>query len=122
MDFPSALAVGTSFFRAGIELDPGAPPAPHGPLILDVGLAPNPFNPLLQIRVDLGAAAPLAVDVMDVKGRKVRSLWTGIAGPGALAFSWDGRNEGGVEQAAGFYTIVIRSDAEKSTRKAVLVK
>ena len=45
-----------------------------------------------------------------------------IGGIRALAFSWDGRSADGLPQAAGFYTIVVRSEAETSTRKAVLIK
>ncbi len=120
-EIPAALSTGTSFFRAGIALDPTPVPA-GGPLIGGLDLAPNPFNPLLRIEVDLRAAAPLAVDVVDVQGRKVRSLWSGVAGPGAVAFAWDGRNADGAPQAAGLYTIVVRSAGEQSSQKAVLVK
>jgi hypothetical protein len=120
-EIPAALSTGTSFFRAGIALDPILAAAP-GALIGPLELAPNPFNPLLRIAVDLRAATPVAVEVMDVRGRVVRSLWSGVAGPGPLAIAWDGRNENGAPQAAGVYTIVARGAGERSAQKAVLVK
>ncbi len=123
LGFPAPLASGRSLLRQiiGIEMDPASPPA-GGPAIEEIALAPNPFNPLLRIQVDLRRSAPLAVEVCDVEGRKVRSLWQGVAGPGAHAFTWDGRGEGGRPQAGGWYAIVVRSGNEVTTEKAVLVK
>ena len=120
-EIPAALSPGTSFFRAGIALDPTPAPAP-GALLGPLELAPNPFNPLLRIAVDLRAATPVAVEVMDVRGRTVRSLWSGVAGPGPLAIAWDGRNADGAPQAAGVYTIVVRGAGEQSAQKAVLLR
>ncbi len=57
---------------------------------------PNPFRDRLNLA---GAAPRVAIDVFDVRGRRVRSLSTGAAGD----LVWDGRDASGMRLAPGAY-------------------
>lgn len=100
----------------------GELPAPAGTTFPAIELAPNPFNPAVEIRVTLAAGSFLRVGIHDVLGRQVRALWSGAALPGLHAWTWDGRGESGEPRASGLYYVVVRSGAEDAVRKAVLVR
>jgi hypothetical protein len=79
---------------------------------------PNPFRG--EIRVPLsgrpGGAVP-RVEVLDVTGRRVRSLVPESAGAGRIV--WDGRDSGGRSVAAGVYYLRLRGTADARTVRVV---
>lgn len=86
--------------------------------------SPNPFNPRTVIAFDIGGsdAADLSVDVFDLAGRRVRTLFTGRVDPGPQSLTWDGRSDSGRPQAAGIYLARIRVNAESRQIKMTLAK
>jgi hypothetical protein len=88
---------------------------------------PNPFNPRTTVRLhvpapDGGGAPALQVRVYDLRGRLVRTLHEGPVTPGWQTFSWDGRDRGGRQAAAGVYLLRAHSGARTEVRKMSLVK
>jgi hypothetical protein len=75
---------------------------------------PNPFHLATALRVTLPAAGEARLDVLDVGGRRVRTLFAGRMLAGAREFSWDGRDEGGRMLATGVYW--ARLDTPRETR------
>jgi subtilisin family serine protease len=65
--------------------------------------APNPFASSTVIAFELDRRREARVDVLDVAGRRVRTLLSGIQPAGRNTVSWDGRDAGGRETAAGIY-------------------
>jgi subtilisin family serine protease len=65
--------------------------------------APNPFASSTVIAFELDRRREAQVDVLDVTGRRVRTLLTGVQPAGRNTVSWDGRDAGGRETAAGIY-------------------
>ncbi len=107
------------------------PGAPNGgasdvpvvrPSSLALAAAPNPFNPTTTIAFDLPAAARVAVDVYDLRGRRVRRLAAGDAVAGRLTLAWDGCDGGGRSLPSGVYLIRARADAESRVLKITLAK
>jgi hypothetical protein len=76
-----------------------------------------PVPPGEGLLVSLPAAAEVDVDLIDVAGRRVRSLASRRFSAGATLLLWDGRTEDGVLAAPGVYLAIVRSgDAVASTR------
>jgi hypothetical protein len=66
---------------------------------------PNPFREGVWItyRARAEESGPVRLLILDANGRVVRALQQDLAGAGALAFHWDGRDERGAEVPAGVY-------------------
>ena len=86
------------------------------------GNVPNPFNPTTQLRFSLAAAGRAAVDVIDLQGRVVRTLFVGDLPAGESSLVWDGRDDAGRAVASGAYVARLRSDGEIATQKMILAK
>ncbi len=71
--------------------------------------------------LSLPRAASLRAGIYDLRGRRVRVLHTGDAGPGEHVLSWDGRTDGGREAASGVYLLrVVAGDARLVGRVVVV--
>ncbi|MFO7649715.1 MAG: S8 family serine peptidase, partial [bacterium] len=113
--FHNALAF-VSGGQTGVEdLDPLAPV-----LHVELSAAPNPA----QLRVNLSYAVPLGgpveLGIYDLSGRLVRTLVRGEVGPGVNRTTWDRRDDGGREVAAGVYFCKLTAGAKTESRKLVL--
>jgi hypothetical protein len=64
---------------------------------------PNPFMSHAQIELVLAAPQEVTVEVLDLSGRRVRTLARGLLPAGTRTFSWDGRTERGAEAPTGLY-------------------
>jgi parallel beta-helix repeat protein len=85
--------------------------------------APNPFNPSTRIRFDVPApGAEVALEVFDVRGRRIKTLESGRRPPGQHVVIWNGRDEWGASVATGVYFVRMRAGTFAETRKIVLVK
>ena len=84
---------------------------------------PNPFNPAttLKYRVPAGARS-VRLDVMDPRGRLVRSLVTENPGAGWQSARWDGRDRSGRLAASGLYFARLVVDGAVHVQKMALLK
>ncbi len=83
---------------------------------------PNPFNPSTTIRFDLNADQYVTLQVFNVLGRKVKTLYDAYAPAGYYEVDWQGVNETGNKVAAGlyFYRFEMRSqEGQGGTRTFV---
>ena len=83
---------------------------------------PNPFNPYTDIRFVMSNPGQVALEVYDVLGRHVRTLFEGHAEAGESTFTWDARTNDGQEAASGVYFYHLVTTAAAQTRKMVLIK
>ncbi len=95
--------------------------------ILDI--RPNPFNPATRITFSLsarGAEGPARLDVFDVAGRHIASLFDGIASPGEHTVAWNGRPDAGDEIGGGIrsgtYLARLATCEGSTSRKLILLK
>ena len=94
---------------------------PLRPMLL--GNAPNPFNPMTEIRFSVGPDAQRArLQVYDLHGRLIQTLLDETVQPGVHSVTWQGRNDRGEQAASGqyFYRLVVGREA--FTQKMMLVK
>ncbi|HKK72493.1 MAG TPA: FlgD immunoglobulin-like domain containing protein [Candidatus Krumholzibacteria bacterium] len=83
---------------------------------------PNPFNPRTEIRFDLAHEAPVRVEVLDARGRRVRTLVDGVRPAGSHQLVWRGRADDGRGVASGVYFVRLIADGRAQTQKMTLVK
>ena len=95
------------------------PVAPHASS-LALALGPNPLRAgrSLAIRFAAPAGGRIELDVLDLGGRRVTSLYRGDAG-GAREARWDGTDARGQAVAAGVYFVRLASGLEVATLRAV---
>jgi hypothetical protein len=79
---------------------------------------PNPFNPTTQIRFSVAGAGPATVEMFDILGQKVKTLFNENAEPGRY---YDLRVDG-TNLASGVYFYRLKSGTRLDTRKMLLLK
>ena len=90
------------------------------PTTLQPRVIPSPFHSRTQVLLEIGTSAPVDLQILDVRGRVVRSLLAGIwLTPGPHAIEWDGRSEDGVECAAGVYIVRSRAGDRRGESRVV---
>jgi len=57
-----------------------------------------------------------------VAGRRVRTLVEKRLEAGSYAFTWDGRDDGGVRAASGIYFGRLRRDGDATVRRLVFMR
>jgi hypothetical protein len=97
----------------------GRPPRPAGRLQPAV---PNPFNPRTTLRFVLEQDGAVDLAILDLNGRRVRTLLSGPLGAGVHAVPWDGRDGRGRRLASGIYLSVLRFQGDVETGRLVLLK
>ncbi|MCA9750722.1 MAG: DUF1565 domain-containing protein [Gemmatimonadetes bacterium] len=135
-----ALLPGSAAIDAGdpaLPLDPDGTIADIGPYYYDQGgasdapavgssgvvsasAAPNPFRRDTSIRFALGRPGAVSIDIVDVSGRRVRSLSAEELPAGAQSVSWDGRDDAGHSVSSGVW--FARVTTEQGTTTLPLVR
>jgi M6 family metalloprotease-like protein len=82
-------------------------------------VVPNPFTRGTTIGYHLSSPATVSLEVYDVEGKLVRSLFRGPAESGRNAVLWDGRDTYGRPVAEGVYFCRMETDGFGSTIKIV---
>ena len=77
----------------------------------------------VQVRYTLGAgAATPRLEILDVRGRRVRSLDAANHGPGRYMATWDQRDATGIAVGRGVYLVRFQAGGMNATRKIVVVR
>ena len=93
-----------------------------GPTVRGISVLSNPFDRELPIRLELGRPAPVAMDVFDVRGRRVAHQQFGTLGGGAHRIVWNGKDSGGRAAGAGIYWVKLQAGDRRIVRQVVRVK
>ncbi len=83
---------------------------------------PNPFNPLTQIPVILKRTAQIRLEIFDLRGRLVRTLFSSRMPAGTHLIKWDGKNDLFQEVPAGIYFCRLLAPGFSKTQKLLLLK
>jgi len=83
---------------------------------------PNPFNPSTTISFSLLNEQNIELTIYNLKGQKVKTLYSGTADVGEHTMIWEGKNESDQEVSSGIYIYQLRYGSHSSTRKMVLMK
>ena len=90
---------------------------------IELRVAPNPTAGRTSVRLGVPAAGVdhARVDVLDVTGRLISTLWDGPAAGGALRLEWDVRSRGGTV-APGVYLVRAVLDGRRLERRLAIVR
>jgi hypothetical protein len=78
---------------------------------------PNPFNPETQIFYGLPRTANVSLEVYDISGRKVLTLFTGKQQAGFHNYTWFAQHLG-----SGVYILQMQAGNFTSSKKVILMK
>ncbi|GEM_PF-3349630 len=87
--------------------------------------SPNPFNNRILIPFQLKTTSEIQIDIYDIRGRLIKTLFSGKKTVGVHRLSWDGKTNSGQEAASGLYFVVLKlnnTNLNMYTRKIVLLK
>ncbi|MFH1313895.1 MAG: FlgD immunoglobulin-like domain containing protein [Candidatus Eisenbacteria bacterium] len=79
-----------------------------------LGVAPNPGKASTEVRFASRMSGPIRLEVYDVSGKPVRTLYLGSLGPGSHSTHWDGRDESGTPVGSGCYYMRLRGEGGTS--------
>ena len=83
---------------------------------------PNPLNPETTIAFNLPRAEYVTLQIIDLRGRVVRTLVAETRGQGRHEVDWNGRDERGMLAASGTYLYRLTTPERVVSRKLMLVK
>lgn len=83
---------------------------------------PNPFGPSTTISYAVEQDGDVSVEIFDVNGRAVRTLYRGHQTVGEYERLWDGRSDDGSPVAAGTYYYRIQVGEKAGSRGMVLLR
>jgi photosystem II stability/assembly factor-like uncharacterized protein len=84
---------------------------------------PNPFNPATTIPVAIPGESRILLEVYNMLGQRVRTLYEGPIGPGRFAFEWDGMNDRMQASGTGVYICLLRPENGVAlSRKIMLLR
>ena len=81
---------------------------------------PNPFSASTRIEYSLAQSGPAELAVYDIGGRKVASLFKGVAEAGPHAALWNGRDDSGTPAATGVYFSVLQTASGRESKRLIL--
>jgi len=84
--------------------------------------APNPSRSEVRFSIETFEAGPIALDVLDIAGRRVRHAVVDAGGPGLRTWVWDGRDDSGRLTAPGAYRVRASGRSGGVTRAVVRVR
>jgi hypothetical protein len=83
---------------------------------------PNPFNPTTTIRYSLDEPGRVSLDIYNIKGQLVKSLYRGNAEAGNHSIIWNGLDNSGKACASGVYFYKLRTSKTSLVRKMLMMK
>jgi len=83
---------------------------------------PNPFNPETCINFTLPYSSEISLEIYNVKGEKVKSLFSGFLPAGANSLMWDGNTDQGIRLPSGIYHYQIKASNTTGYGKMILLK
>ncbi len=86
------------------------------------GNYPNPFNPTTRISFSLSNEAVIELIIYNVKGQKVKTLYSGLTEKGDHALIWQGKDDDGKDVSSGLYLYKLKVGDQEFSKKMLLLK
>jgi len=86
------------------------------------GNYPNPFNPTTTISFSLPNEQDIELTIYNIKGQKVKTLYSGIADEGEHTIIWEGKNTNNKQVSSGIYFYKLKTGKKEMSRKMLLLK
>jgi len=134
------VANGTTYWYKLEDVDINGVRTEHGPISATPGLPedvvadqfkllqnyPNPFNPVTTLQVyvpgNLSATSSVKVEIYNLLGQKVITLFDGNLAAGLHPLTWNGDSDRGAAVAGGIYFAILRAGTFQDHIKLALLK
>ena len=83
---------------------------------------PNPFNPETTIPFVLSQRIHIVLEVYNILGQKIKTIFSGQMPAGKHKLLWNGRNESGIQVSSGTYIYRLKTGDTYKTRKMILMR
>jgi hypothetical protein len=83
---------------------------------------PNPFNPSTSIQYYIPSTSDVKIEVYNLLGSKITSLFEGKQSAGSHTLSWNGKDQSGNPVASGIYFYKLSTPHFSETKKMMLMK
>ena len=83
---------------------------------------PNPFNPSTTISFNMNVTSRARLNVINMLGQQVVTLFDDVAHPGQYSVTWNGKDKNGSKVASGIYFYQLKTDNSAQTRKMLMLK
>ena len=83
---------------------------------------PNPFNPTTSIAFAMPQADKVALEIYNILGEKVRTLYSGNLDAGLHVYEWNARNDAGQIMPTGIYIYKLNAGSLSMQKKMVMMK
>lgn len=84
---------------------------------------PNPFNPTTTISFSVAqTTSDVSLEIFNIKGQKVKTLYSGIAEEGKHSIVWNGEDENNKSVSSGIYFYKLTTGKKELTRKMLMLK
>lgn len=83
---------------------------------------PNPFNPRTELSFTLPVAGPVELVLHDLAGRRVCTLFSGLAPEGTTRVAWNGLDSDGRAMPSGVYLARLAAGGHQEVRKLALLR
>ncbi len=83
---------------------------------------PNPFNPEVNIILNTSTGEIITIDIFNILGEKVKSLFKGYIPSGIKRLQWNGRSDAGSILPSGTYLVLARSEKQNEVIKITFLK
>ena len=86
------------------------------------GNYPNPFNPTTTISFSLPTEQDIELAIFNIKGQKVKTLYSGTADIGEHNIVWEGKDINDKRVSSGLYFYKLKTNNKEITRKMIMLK
>jgi len=83
---------------------------------------PNPFNNSITIKLKVITPQNIDLEVYDILGRKITTIFSGLLSDGNHEYLWNGNNTNNEKVSSGVYYITAVSDNRQEWKKITLIK
>lgn len=83
---------------------------------------PNPFNPSTSISYSLDEMSDVRLEIFNIQGQLVSTLFQGIQTTGTHILSWDGYHRNGNAVESGIYLYRLTANGVSTTRSMLLIR
>jgi len=83
---------------------------------------PNPFNPVINLNYKVPTSGRLRLDIYDLRGQLIQTLFDGTAPAGRYQARWDGRDLNGHPVPSGIYLAILRGAGFQGVQRITLLK
>jgi len=87
-----------------------------------LGNFPNPFNPETHISFALAKQSDVEIDIFNVKGQKIKTLFDGVLDGGEHVLLWNGKDDFGYNVGSGIYFYRMKTNDYLTIKRMVLLK